>query len=238
MRVNTFLKKSLYSPIKKIVETEFPNTTVIHSHQSGNEPTGTYVVINPILKSQIGRTSYSTTASDVETIHIVTHWESTIQFEFIGDDSADMSMYFELCMNNPIWWEEFQRNELSYIRKSDVRNSHMKRETEWVERYNIDATFTFSITQTQIVDIIEDITYVLRIWRPEDGVDWIVDKYGEEFVVSFTDQLDHIVNIQYPNIWEVYGWFEDNLGEEFLSENKDKINTLLHLVYPGVFNQE
>lgn len=201
MRVNTFLKKALYHPTKNIVETEFPNTTVIHSHESGNEPKDTYVVINPILKSQQGRTSYSTTASEIETLHIVTFWEATVQFEFIGEDSADMSFYFDLALNNVVHWEEFQRNGLSFIRKSDVRPAPIKRETRWVERYNIDVTFSFSVTQTQEVDIIESITYDMQVWNPEDGLEWFTNKYGEDFLVNYGDKVQTIINTVYPGIF-------------------------------------
>lgn len=163
MRINSYLKEALFYPTNKIINEEFPNTPVIHSHQSGNEPTGTYVVINPIMPEQIGRTQYSTTASDQETIHITTVWETTTQFEFIGKDGADMAFFFDLAMNNVVNWEEFQRKELSFIRKSNVRPAPMLRETMWVERYNLDVTFTFSVTQTQVVDIIEDISFIIDI---------------------------------------------------------------------------
>jgi len=156
----TSLQDSLYNGVKAI----FPNNEVIFSHPNGTEPTGSYVVIYILSMDQIARQYQSTLASssgqafpnDYQ-IAITTPYEALVQFTFVGDESGDMAQEFSQALSNVRYWEEFQRNNLSVMRKSLIRNSPQRRESVWVMDFNQDVTFAYSLRTIQTIDVVEKV---------------------------------------------------------------------------------
>lgn len=140
---------------------EYPDHEVIFSHTNSTEPSQSYVVINILSVEQQGRQSNSTMTSLVDNQEVQTitaSYEVYVQFSFIGSLSGEMSSSFNQRLgSNPIVEQEFRRNKLGFLRKSQVRRAPQKRETKWVEYHNLDAYFSYSAITQQVVDIIETV---------------------------------------------------------------------------------
>lgn len=158
--IYTSLQDALYAITTKAL-IDYPNSSVIFSHEDGSEPTGSYVSIGILSVEQQGRHT-SSGLTDVENLD--TEYELTTttanevycQFSFVGSDSGDMASSFNQRINNsPLVLEEASRNKLGVMRKSQVRRSPQKRETKWVEYHNLDVTFSYHVVTTEVVDIIE-----------------------------------------------------------------------------------
>jgi len=140
---------------------EYPDTPVIFSHGNGGEPAENYVVINILNIEQQGRQSNSTMTSLVDNQEVQTitvSYQVYVQFSFIGSLSGEMSQSFNQRLgSNPIIEQEFRRNKLGFLRKSQVRRAPQKRDTKWVEYHNLDAYFSYSAITQQVVDTIETV---------------------------------------------------------------------------------
>ena len=140
---------------------EFTNPTVIFSHQSGNEPSGSYVTVSILNVDQTGRHVSSglveaNGAKFEETIKV--SYEVTCQLSFVGSQSGEMAYsFYQRINNNPLVFEELARNKLGVMRKSQVRRAPQKRDTTWVEYHNLDVTFSYHIVTKQVVDIVEGV---------------------------------------------------------------------------------
>lgn len=140
---------------------EFVNPTVILSHQSGNEPAGSYVAVSILNVDQTGRHVSSglveaNGAKFEETIKV--SYEVTCQLSFVGSQSGEMAYsFYQRINNNPLVFEELARNKLGVMRKSQVRRAPQKRDTKWVEYHNLDVTFSYHIVTKQVVDIVEGV---------------------------------------------------------------------------------
>ena len=140
---------------------EFVNPTVIFSHQSGNEPSGSYVTVSILNVDQTGRHVSSglveaNGAKFEETIKV--SYEVTCQLSFVGSQSGEMAYsFYQRINNNPLVFEELARNKLGVMRKSQVRRAPQKRDTTWVEYHNLDVTFSYHIVTKQVVDIVEGV---------------------------------------------------------------------------------
>ena len=140
---------------------EFVNPTVIFSHQSGNEPSGSYVTVSILNVDQTGRHVSSglveaNGAKFEETIKV--SYEVMAQLSFVGSQSGEMAYsFYQRINNNPLVFEELARNKLGVMRKSQVRRAPQKRDTTWVEYHNLDVTFSYHIVTKQVVDIVEGV---------------------------------------------------------------------------------
>jgi len=235
------LRDSLYDSFSLVLADYYPTTPIIFSHQDGDEPNTTYLDLQEISVEQVGRVQTSTRTEEIDDDGIIrnmlntqAHYETVIQVGFVGSQSGNIAYDLHHLINTTPMWEKFQLHNLYPIRKSEVRRSPLLRETKWVERFLFDVTFTYSVSTNQEVDVIENFTHIIQTWG--NGVDWFLDKYGEDFTVVFTDKLQYLINEKYPEIFDVYSWFLQEFGEEFVETYGDKINELINLIYPSIFN--
>lgn len=137
---------------------EFTSPIVIFSHEGGTEPSGSYVVVNLLNIEQQGHHSTSTLATEDEELIFQVAYEIMCQFSFVGSLSGDMSQSFKQNINNnPLTRLELQRNNLGFMRKSQIRRAPQKRDTKWVEYHNMDVTFSYVVTTNQLVDVVEGV---------------------------------------------------------------------------------
>lgn len=137
---------------------EYTDPQVIFSHSGGSEPSESYVVVNILSIEQQGHSSNSTNVNGLNELSITASYEVFAQVSFVGSKSGEMSQSLsQRVSNNPIVLEEFRRNNLTFMRKSQIRRAPQKRDTKWVEYHNIDLTFSYNIRTQQVVDIIETV---------------------------------------------------------------------------------
>lgn len=150
--------------IEALNQSGYLNTPVIYSHQNGTEPTGSYVVIQVVNMKQTGRTEESTLTDESlpkKKITFKNHFEGLIQFSFGGSQAADMAHeFFNAVPNNVVVREAYQKNNLAPMRKSTLRYSPQKRDTKWVDFFNVDVTFSYAVYTNQDIDWVEHITIV------------------------------------------------------------------------------
>ncbi|MNY06385.1 hypothetical protein D3C86_1391400 [compost metagenome] len=80
------------------------------------------------------------------------------QFSFVGSLSGDMSQSFTQRINNvPVSREALTKNNLAFMRKSQIRRAPQKRDTKWVEYHNLDATFNYIVNTSDVSDWVESI---------------------------------------------------------------------------------
>ena len=153
---------------------------MIFSHQSGNEPSGSYVTVSILNVDQTGRHVSSglveaNGAKFEETIKV--SYEVMAQLSFVGSQSGEMAYsFYQRINNNPLVFEELARNKLGVMRKSQVRRAPQKRDTTWVEYHNLDVTFSYHIVTKQVVGIIEAV-----VIEDNNGVEFVVP---DNFVIN------------------------------------------------------
>tara|TARA_R110000744_G_C19371770_1_gene563156 strand:+ start:28443 stop:28958 length:516 start_codon:yes stop_codon:yes gene_type:complete len=166
MSIFTTVRTDIRASTVDALSDTYPTTPIIFSHQNGEEPAVTYIDIQEINTTQIGRTQTSTRTTDVTVegdlkgyLNSQNHYEITIQYSVTGSQSGDIAHDLHHLLNTTPVWEKFQLNNLYPIRKSDVRRAPILRETQWIDRYNFDVTFTYSVVTEQIVDVVEYATF-------------------------------------------------------------------------------
>lgn len=158
----------IYSELKTAIRdvvvkalSEFPTALTIFSHSNGNEPAGSYVVLNILSVEQQGHHSSSglTKANGLDyELSVTAAYEVNAQLSFVGSQSGEMAYsFYQRINNNPLVFEELARNKLGVMRKSQVRRAPQKRDTTWVEYHNLDVTFSYHIVTKQVVDIVEGV---------------------------------------------------------------------------------
>ena len=164
---------SIYSDMREAVrlgtvealsQSGFSSIPIIYSHQNGTEPAGTYVVIQIVSLNQVGhsQTDTVTDASPVnKKITYKTYYEGVVQFTFAGSNAPDVAHEFlNAIPNNIVVREAYQKNNLSPVRKSQLRRAPQKRDTKWVEFFNLDVTFSYMVKTTQTLDWVEHVIVV------------------------------------------------------------------------------
>lgn len=163
---------------KVFTEAGYTNVPVIYSHQNGSEPSGPYVVVQIVSLNQVGRNETSMltqlaatygwgfgwsenfSESDArQQITIKALYEGVVQFTFVGSQAPDLAHDFQqnIC-NNIVITEAYQRNLVAPMRKTGVRRAPQKRDTQWVEFFNMDVTFSYAVRTTQDIDWVEHVT--------------------------------------------------------------------------------
>lgn len=137
---------------------EFPNPTVIFSHENGPEPSVSYVVVNVLSIEQQGHHSTSAQTTTDFKLNVRVVYEVMVQFSFVGSLSGDMAQSFtQRINNNPTTLQTLTKNNLGFMRKSQIRRAPQKRDTKWVEYHNIDATFNYIVNTTEVSDWVESV---------------------------------------------------------------------------------
>lgn len=175
MDIYTNLRKSLWRATAKSLQEYFPTTDaqnngIIFSHGNGLESSSPYVVINILGHTQQGRSEVASTTNETFELIYQTSYEVSVQYSFIGSTSGDMAHLFSQRMNggNPFALESFRKENLGYMRKSEIRRAPQKRDTKWVEGFNQDFVFSYNIRTTQVVDWIESVILENKIIDPSE----------------------------------------------------------------------
>lgn len=168
--------------LEALTQAGYATSQVIFSHQNAPEPSIPYCLINPLVINQIGRTEISTLTDDgswvedldghidysgnevyqavgSKSLYYKTTYEAQIQFTFAGSSAEDLAFYFHnaVCNNRTISFV-YRKNGLSPMRKSTLRRSPQKRDTRWVDFWNVDVTFLYTVVTRQDVDWVEHIS--------------------------------------------------------------------------------
>lgn len=149
--------------LEALSQAGYSTSPVIFSHQNAPEPSVPYCVINPLIINQIGRSEISSLTGDLvvdaRQLAYKTTYEAQVQFTFAGSNAEDLAFYFynAVCNNRSISYI-YRKNALSPTRKSTLRRSPQKRDTVWVDFWNIDVTFIYAVITKQDVDWVESIT--------------------------------------------------------------------------------
>lgn len=154
---------SLFSDVKDAVYnvtlaalSEFTNPVVIHSYGNGLEPAESFVTINVLSIEQQGHHSTSSRLDTSFKQSTQVAYEALVQVTFIGSKAGDMAQSFTQRINNNYKvFEALTRNKLGVMRKTSLRNSPRKRDTKYVDYYNIDVTFSYIGLTQDVVDIVE-----------------------------------------------------------------------------------
>lgn len=171
MSIYEQLENSLYDSCELALADYYPNSPIIFTHGTGSEPKVPYITLQILFVEQIGRTETATRADPVyDEEGEITHYELnskaqyevTVQFSGMGSSAGALAFDLHHLLNTTLVWEKFQLHNLYPIRKSEVRRAPLLRETEWVDRYNFDVIFTYSVSTNQKVDVIEYITFMRK----------------------------------------------------------------------------
>lgn len=154
---------SIYSTLKPAVRnvalvanSEYPLIPVIYSHSNGTEPVETYVSINILDIQQIGHHSTPALTRANEILDVRVAYEVMVQFSFFGSLAGDAAHSFtQRINNNPQVFEELSKQKLGVMRKTTLRRNPQKRDTKWVEAFNMDVTFSYILNTPQLVDTVE-----------------------------------------------------------------------------------
>lgn len=79
-----------------------------------------------------------------------------VQFSFFGSLAAAAAHSFtQRINNNPLVFEELSRRKLGILRKTTLRRNPQKRDTKWVEAFNMDVTFSYIVKTEQLVGYVD-----------------------------------------------------------------------------------
>lgn len=144
----TKLRESLVTSTKLI----FPDNKVIFGNVNGEEPDNPYVVIRIIKDEQTSMAYNDTLLSPTSQMTTTVNYEILAQFSFLSRDTTaagDMVKTFVQYLNTPPILEELRKNRLGKKSISQIRNVAIKRETSWIQSYNVDVTFIYAIRTSQ-----------------------------------------------------------------------------------------
>jgi hypothetical protein len=145
--------------IKRIAEqanNAYPTMPIIFSHTNGTEPSETYLVINILDIQQIGHHSTPGLTDPSLVLDARVSYEVMVQYSFQGSLAGDAVHDFtQKINNNPLMFEQLQKYKLGFMRKTQVRRAPQKRDTKWVENFNLDVTYSYVINSRQDVDTVE-----------------------------------------------------------------------------------
>lgn len=161
MNLYTSLRTSIRNVVLKALESDFQTLPIIFTHQSGPEPAETYGAVYVLSVNQIGHSQTSTLASPAnEEISFGVVYEADIQISFFGSLSGDaIHNFVQHINNNPLVLHEFKANNLGFMRKTQIRSNPQKRDTQWVDSFNITLTVNYIVGSSQVVDIVESVVF-------------------------------------------------------------------------------
>lgn len=155
MAIYADLKTALRN-VSLVANAEYPTMPVIFSHQNGPEPAESYLTISILSQEQQGRHSTATLTNEDKELSVKASYEVLVQFSFFGSLSGDAANEFiHKINNNPRTLEELTKNKLGVMRKTSLRRSPQKRDTQWIEAFNLDVTFNYILNTDQLVDVVD-----------------------------------------------------------------------------------
>lgn len=174
MNINSAIRTSVWNVVTKALSFDYPTIPVIFAFQGGTEPPSTYATINLLSSKQVGHAQTGTLVDTLDKLHFSATYETEVQISFFGSQSGDaISSFVQNINNNPVVLEETKKNGLGFLRKSQVRNNPQKRDTAWVDSYNMLITFNCTIGSEQLIDVVEHIVFELQ----DDGTQIVVPPF-------------------------------------------------------------
>lgn len=148
---------------------------IYFSHDNGPEPDRPYVVINILGMDQKGHAVRSSLLqSDNATFTTQASYEATVQFGFCGTSAGTLAQEFTQRINNSVLViDSYRTTKLGVMRKTNVRRIPQKRDTQWIEYFNIDVVFSYVLLTKETVDYIEAVVvedvYRDNLFRVPEG---------------------------------------------------------------------
>lgn len=186
MNLYSTLRTSIRNVVLKALSVDFATMPVIFTHQNGSEPAESYSAIYVLSTRQIGHSQTGTLTNTTEELSFGVVYEADIQISFFGSLSGDaIHSFVQNINNNPIVLEEINKNNLGFMRKTQIRSNPQKRDTQWVDSFNITLTVNYIIGTTQLVDVVENVII-------EHQFDGVVPPFGTnaQLISSDGGQLD------------------------------------------------
>lgn len=158
MNLYTSLRTSIRNVTLKALSYDFATMPIIFSHQGGTEPAESYAAIYVLSVRQVGHSQVGTLTNTSEELSFGVAYEADIQISFFGSKSGDaIHAFVQNINNNPLVLEETKKNNLGFMRKTQVRSNPQKRDTQWVDSFNITLTVNYIVGTQQLVDIVENV---------------------------------------------------------------------------------
>lgn len=138
----------------------YEDTQVIFANQNGLEPDNTYCVIQVLGVTQVGRVTEASTLTEDEILETITNYKLDVQLSFIGTTSSASAQAFRHGMvNDRRCFETLMRSNFGIIDRGQIRKIPQKRESDWVDAYNMDFSFSFAILTRFSYDWIEYVDF-------------------------------------------------------------------------------
>lgn len=136
---------------------------ILWGNMDNLEPESSYLSMFIIELEEQGREANTwgyDASGDVIVYSTLNTYEATVQFSFRGSQSGDLAHLFKQRLNSPIFWEFLNQNNLSKMRTSQIRYLPQKRDTQWVDGFNIDVVFAYAYVTQENIDPIEQVIVV------------------------------------------------------------------------------
>lgn len=143
--------------VSLVANKNFPSTPLIFSHQNGSEPSQTFISINILRVEQQGRSSIAGRMNSNGTLDVRVVYEALVQFSFLGNDAGEIAHDFIHYCNSPETLIAMSGHNMALLRKTSLRRNPQRRDTQWVESFNFDATFSYIVNTPEIITPVEHI---------------------------------------------------------------------------------
>ena len=174
MNIYSSLQTGLWNVVAKALSYDFPTMPIIFAYQNGLEPAESYVTMNLLNNQQIGHSQTGTLTDTQDKIHFAATYEADIQISFFGSKSGDaVTAFVQNINNNPLVLEEIRKNKMGFMRKTQVRNNPQRRDTKWVDSFNMDVVVNYTVGSEQLVDVVEHVVFELQ----DDGTQIVVPPF-------------------------------------------------------------
>lgn len=163
MGAYTELQDAVYDSIALIFPSLDASGAILWGNMDNLEPESSYLSMFIIEIEEQGREANTwgyDASGDVIVYSTMNTYEATVQFSFRGSQSGDLVHLFKQKLNSPIFWEFLNQNNLSKMRTSQIRYLPQKRDTQWVDGFNIDVVFAYAYVTQENIDPIEQVIVV------------------------------------------------------------------------------
>lgn len=136
----------------------YTGASVIFSNQKALEPEKTYCVVHILDVQQHGHKSDAGLNTKTNIYETVTHYHVAVQFSFIGEDAGDVAIDFRHnVINNHALQDEYRKQNFGFLYRGNLIRSPQKRETDWVDNFDMDINFSFALFTKQQTDYINTV---------------------------------------------------------------------------------
>jgi len=163
MGAYTELQDAVYDSIAPMFPALDASGAILWGNMDNLEPESSYLSMFIIELEEQGRETNTwgyDASGDVIVYSTLNTYEATVQFSFRGSQSGDLAHLFKQRLNSPIFWEFLNQNNLSKMRTSQIRYLPQKRDTQWVDGFNIDVVFAYAYVTQENIDPIEQVIVV------------------------------------------------------------------------------